>query len=211
MKSILLAALLLLPLQNRNGNKILFVGDSMTAYTGGWQHQLAKKLGLPYSNLSVSGKRTEWMFSALKKQMIGYNVPVYDAVRDLRYTIRKCPYGVCFIYGGINDGFSYVKVESALNNVQAMVDLCNATGIKPVVIIGYDPDKVMVNTYIQNKEKEKFHRERYKTIQNLFASRLKNCKILPMDTTITRLDSGDGIHFKASGHKKFAEWVYKNY
>jgi hypothetical protein len=31
-----------------------------------------------------------------------------------------------------------------------------------------------------------------------------------MDTTITRMDSDDGIHLKSSGHRKFGKWVLDN-
>jgi len=164
----------------------------MTSYKGGWQHQLAKRLNVSYKNLSVPGKRTDWMLSTMKTHLS-----------------VNSKYKTCIIYGGINDGFSSVKPETALRNMQAMVDLCNSKGIQPIVVVGYQPDIVMVNTYV--KENERKYRERYKLIQNLFLTELKDCQIIPIDYTITRLDSDDGIHFKASGHRKFAEWVYKNY
>lgn len=188
---LLVVALTLCP-QYEKSDRILFVGDSMTSYSRGWQHQFAKKLGYSYENLSVPGKRTDWMLRTLTEHLK-----------------TKSDYKVCVIYGGINDGFSSVKPESALQNVQKMVDLCNTVGIKPVVIVGYRPDFVMVNTYVKSNEAK--YRERYKTIQNLFLSELKNCKIIPLDNVITREDSADGIHLKSSGHIKFAEWVYKNY
>jgi lysophospholipase L1-like esterase len=31
-----------------------------------------------------------------------------------------------------------------------------------------------------------------------------------MDNMIDRSDSDDGVHLKASGHRKFANWVLKN-
>jgi hypothetical protein len=36
------------------------------------------------------------------------------------------------------------------------------------------------------------------------------CDIIPVDTTIDRSDSGDGIHLKASGHRKFTKFVLAN-
>jgi lysophospholipase L1-like esterase len=173
--------------------KILFVGDSMTSYTGGWHHQLAKKLGKQYANVSIPGKRTDWMKLKL--------------IETLKTDDN---FSTCFIYGGINDGFAYVKVESALKNVQDMVDICNKHGIQPVVVLGYDPSKVMVN-FTTNKDNLDFHRKRYIQIQELFMTQLKNCKVIPIAQTIERLDSEDGVHFKSSGHKKFADWVYENY
>ena len=191
LKVLLLIIALMFDPQYEKTNRILFVGDSMTSYRGGWQHQFAKQLGYGYENLSMPGKRTAWMLETFTNHLK-----------------TKSDYKICVIYGGINDGFSMVKVESAVQNVQKMVDLCNAAGIKPVVVVGYRPDVVMVNTTIKEEAK---CRERYKTIQNLFLTELKNCKIVPIDNTITRQDSDDGVHFKASGHRKFAEWVYKNY
>lgn len=193
MTKFLLILALLFPLQNTQRDRILFVGDSMTSYKGGWHHQFAKKLGREYTNVSIPGKRTDWM----KLKLI--------------QTIKLDPYfKTCVIYGGINDGFSYVKPESALKNVQDMVDICNQYGIEPVVIVGYDTKKVMVNT-VYSKEKTEFHANRYAQIQKLFVTQLKDCKIIPMEVNLTRADTDDGIHFKASGHRKFAEWVYQNY
>jgi len=191
LKVLLLIIALMLDPQYEKSERILFVGDSMTSSRGGWHHQLAKKLGYGYDNLSIPGKRTLWMLNTL-----------------IEHLKTKSDYKVCVIYGGINDGFSLVKPESALQNVQKMVDLCNVAGIKPIVVVGYRPDEIMTNTTLKE---EKRCRERYTTIQNLFLSELKNCKIVPIDNVITRQDSNDGVHFKASGHRKFAEWVYKNY
>jgi lysophospholipase L1-like esterase len=192
-KVLLLIVALMLDPQYEKSDRILFVGDSMTAYKGGWQHQFAKKLGYNYDNLSVPGKRTDWMLRTLTEHLK-----------------TRSDYKVCVIYGGINDGFAYTKTRSALENVQKMVDLCNAAGIKPIVIIGYDPNKIMVNLP-RPMEKLEFHRNRYIEIQKLFLTELKNCKIVPMAQDIERKDSDDGVHFVASGHRKLAEWVYKNY
>lgn len=184
---------LLFAMQDTKQDRILFVGDSMTSYTGGWHHQFAKKLGRSYHNVSIPGKRTEWMKLTLTE------------------TLKQDPnFKTCVIYGGINDGFAYVKVESALKNVQEMVDICNERGIEPVVLVGYDPNKVMIN-FTKSKERLEFHRNRYIQIQQLFVTQLKNCKVVPIAQDITRKDSDDGVHFVASGHKKFAQWVYENY
>ena len=180
-------------MQDAKQDRILFVGDSMTSYTGGWHHQFAKKLGREYVNVSIPGKRTDWM--------------KFTLIETLR---RDHNFKTCVIYGGINDGFAYVRVESVLRNVQEMVDICNQHGIEPVVLVGYDPSKVMVN-FTTMKQNLDFHRNRYIQIQQLLSTQLKNCKIVPIAQEISRSDSDDGVHFKASGHKKFAEWVYENY
>lgn len=193
MTKLALILALLFTIQNTQTDRILFVGDSMTSYRYGWHHQFAKKLGRSYHNVSIPGKRTDWMKSKLIE------------------TVKLDPnFKTCVIYGGINDGFSYVKPETALKNVQDMVDFCNKNGIEPVVLVGYDPKTVMVNMP-HIKDKADFYTKRYAEIQKLFVTQLKDCKIIPLASTITRADTDDGIHFKASGHSKFAEWVYQNY
>lgn len=191
-KAIIITIILMSFIQSQS-DKLLFIGDSMTTYTGGWQHQLSKRLGSQYTNLAVSGRRTLWMKQTLETHLKA-----------------NSKYNTCFIYGGINDGFAYVSIQSALQNVQAMVDLCNKYGIKPVVIIGYRPDVVMVNTR-PAYPKLALHRERYIRIQTLFQTQLKGCQIIPMEETIIRADTDDGVHFKASGHRKLSDWVYQNY
>ena len=47
--------------------KILFVGDSLTAYSGGWQHQVSRMLHARNTNISKGGKRTKWMVKELSK------------------------------------------------------------------------------------------------------------------------------------------------
>lgn len=182
--------LLVLMFHSPQQDRILFVGDSMTAYSNGWQHQFAKQIGCQYTNLSVSGKRTSWMLQTLRSHLQ-----------------TDSNYKACFIYGGINDGFAHVKTQSAIDNIQSMVDLCNSMGIEPVVIMGYNPCTAMTNLRTANAD---FHVNRYVQIQDMMSS-LQNCKLITIADTITRQDSDDGIHFRASGHRKFSQWVLKHY
>ena len=41
--------------------RVLFIGDSLTCFTGGWQDQVCKHFGFQSVNKSSGGKRTEWM------------------------------------------------------------------------------------------------------------------------------------------------------
>ena len=193
MKNIILVFLLTLMSSVPKWNRLLFVGDSLTCYSGGWQHVVSKQLGLEYDNISKGGKRTDWMEKKLREHLS-----------------NNSDYGTVVIYGGINDSFAYSQPNLTIRNIQRMVDLCNEKKIKPVVIVGYDPSKVIFKTVYSDKVTE-FHRKRYINLQNRIQNEIKNCKIIPIETTIDRTDSGDGIHLKSSGHKKFYKWVLKNW
>ena len=192
MKKILFLLTLLMfsftPIQEE---KVLFIGDSLTCYKGGWQAKVCNEMGWKFDNISVGGKRTSWMLTTLTEYL------------RVNHKFKKV-----FIYGGCNDAYSYVKLSSAINNIQDMVDLCWKYNIEPVVIVGYDPNLVQQRTPYDEKT-TKFHRDRYIELQNLMVKHLVNCKIIGKDTTVTRKDSDDGLHLKASGHKKFSTWVIK--
>lgn len=170
------------------GERVLFIGDSLTCYAGGWQDQVSAARGYQRVNISKGGKRTAWMLSTLDSHLMkDHN---YDKV---------------FIYGGCNDAFSYVNLTQAVGNIQQMVFMCKFYGIEPYVIVGYDPERVMTKTVYADSV-TKFHRSRYDTLQKLMLG-LEDCTIVPMDTTVNHSDSGDGIHLGARGHKKFSSWV----
>ena len=179
----------------QNDERILFVGDSLTCYSGGWQHQVARMRHAKYENISKGGKRTKWMLEQMKK----YPIDKYEYL----------PYYEIIIYGGINDSFSYVSEDETINNIQQMVYIAKKMGALPIVIVGYDPNKVIKNTGYSN-EVETRCRNRYIKLQKRMVKELKWCEIVPMDTTITRADSDDGIHLKSSGHRKFGKWVLDN-
>ena len=82
-------------------------------------------------------------------------------------------------------------------------------GALPIVIVGYNPRKVITNTMYSN-EIETRCRNRYISLQKRLQTELKQCVIIPMEDNISRVNSDDGIHLKASGHKKFAQWVFAN-
>ena len=172
--------------------RVLFVGDSLTCYRGGWQHGVATALGNSYSNISQGGKRLEWM----KLQLDGH----------LR---QDSLYSTVYIYGGCNDAFSSVSLDLSVKWTQMMVDTCVSRGIKPVVILGYDPERVMLQSPYDAVTTRRA-RERYKQLQSMMATSLRGCHIVPVDTTVSHKDTGDGIHLGASGHRKFALWVLKH-
>jgi lysophospholipase L1-like esterase len=191
MKYLFLLLVLLFP-SFSTPKRILFVGDSLTCYLGGWQHQFAKGLGHNYVNISSGGKRTDWMFKRLHEQLTIYS-----------------NYEMVVIYGGVNDAFSYVPVSKVVNNVQNMVDECIYYDIPVVVVLGYSPDKVLKRGPYSEAIMTRA-RNRYTEIQSKLKNQLVRCDVLPVDTTVTRADSNDGIHLKALGHIKFAKSMLAN-
>lgn len=175
--------------------RVLYIGDSLTCATGGWQDQVSKHFGYQSLNLSKGGVRTDYMRSTLNTCF----------KTDSAFTR-------VFIYGGCNDAFSYVDLQGAVNNIQAMVDSCNRRGIEPVVIVGFNPAQVTTRT-VYDAATTKRCVGRYIEFQKLMVKEktgLKNCKIIPMDTTMFYSDTGDGIHFASSGHRKFSKWVIEH-
>jgi lysophospholipase L1-like esterase len=192
MKKLLLLLGLTLSAFKQEDDKILFVGDSLTAYRGGWQHQVARMLHAKYDNISKGGKRTKWMVNELNK--LSDNSKGYTKV---------------IIYGGINDSFSSVKEDETIDNIQDMVYTAKEMGAEPIVIVGYNADKINRNTGYSNEVETKC-RNRYIKLQKRIQRDIRGCNVISMDNTIDRSDSDDGVHLKASGHRKFSSWVLKN-
>jgi lysophospholipase L1-like esterase len=172
--------------------RILFVGDSLTAYSGGWQHQLGRMLHTKYDNISKGGKRTKWMLSQLKQ-----------------YSHKTDRYTKVIIYGGINDSFSSVREDETIENIQTMVDIAKKMGAQPIVVVGYNPTMVITQTSYPNDVETKC-RNRYISLQKRIVTDIKGATIVPMTDTINRSDSGDGIHLWGGGHRKFMHWVLAN-
>ena len=135
------------PLDTSTTEKILFVGDSITAIktpTGEdvrWTYPVQVKKLLPNAVvdvLAIGAKQTSWMLESLPTQL------------------ATTKYNRVYIYGGINDIFSQIPMKRVLSNVQKMVDLVVATGAKAYVIIGYstqnmDYNKMAIGGYISSK------------------------------------------------------------
>ncbi len=173
----------------------LFIGDSLTTYRGGWQDVISKAKNYNYQNLSIGGKRTDWMVNVLCNNLT-----------------TKHQYDTVFIYGGINDIFTYYKASVPLTNVKRMIEHCIKYNVTPIIITGYDPSIITntwVKTYYANgKSLEDSFRKEYKIYQDSLMC-LKNITVIP-PIRLLRSDSDDGIHLNASGHKKFSEWILKH-
>jgi hypothetical protein len=186
---ILFLCLTIFSFKPETGRRILYVGDSLTCYAGGWQSTVAKGLDMKFHNLSKGGKRTKWMLSTLES-----------------YLKKNEFHSTLIIYGGINDSFAMTSETETLNNIQSMVDLGNLYEMEVIVIVGYNPEKVIKNTVYDDATTTRC-RNRYIKLQKKIQERITGCRIVSMDNTVDRRDSDDGIHLKASGHKKFAKHV----
>ena len=168
---------------------VLIIGDSLSCYRpNGWPILLSQHYDSPIVNLSQVGKATGWMLDILTAELRLHH--------DL--------YSTVFIYGGINDIFGGSSVNSAVDNMMQMVDLCNHYHIQPVVILGYDPNKININT---TRNGEELYRKRYIKYQHILQNLHLVAKIIPVDTTITRDYSSDGIHVNGLAQQKFADWI----
>jgi hypothetical protein len=167
------------------GKYVLFIGDSHTSNHGGWQTILSNKTKMRMNNISVGGKTTGWMLERAKESIH----------ENLDY---------CFIYGGANDMFnSKITIESAVKNIQKIVNICNSKGVKPVVITGFDP-LICINTPENPNYKFKYSKFQNELIKKIVGGRVINTRV------ITKSDCWDGLcHMAPSGHKKIGNCVIK--
>lgn len=167
------------------GKYVLFIGDSHTSNPGGWQTILSNETKMRMNNISVGGKTTGWMLERAKES-------VHE---NLDY---------CFIYGGANDMYSSsIKIETAIKNIQVIVNICNAKGVKPVVITGFDP-LVCVNTPDNPNYPLK-----YSKFQNELINKIEGAPVI-ITYVVDKKDCWDGLcHMGPSGHRKIANQIIK--
>jgi len=170
--------------------KTLIMGDSISVYANGWQDVLCKQKNLNCTNIAKGGMKTNWMVKTLREHLKSDH-----------------SYSQVIIYGGINDIFSYVPIDSAVKNVERMVAICKSHKIKPIVIIGYDPNTIIHNSWVTDRKLETKLRNEYIEYQKRLMH-IQGAEIIPMVPT-TSQDSGDGIHLSRQGHKTFAEYFSK--
>ena len=181
---------------NPEGKLIAFMGDSYTAgYGWGWQSVLAKKYNFTEKNLAVGGVRTAYMLT-----------------ETIKYLDTAKPY-LFFIYGGANDAYSLVTNQQAFNNIQAMVDTCNKRGVKPIVISGYNAEKVQVGNpnakttiYVKTQKEMWEFGKKYFELQKML-SKIKGATIVPIWNDCGYSDAPDGLHLTAAAQKRFADYV----
>ena len=181
---------------------VLFVGDSITAieYNGKpvtWTYPNIVKKELAPKNVKVDvvaqgGRRTDWLLTNLTEKL---KTNKYDRV---------------YIYGGINDMFSSTTKQTALQNVQKMVDLIKSNGGEPYVIIGYDAktfmdeNKLVPTSYVPTKAGMIKLKNRYIDYQNSIADTIKGATIVDKFDIPSSMTS-DAVHPTPSGQKIIAK------
>ena len=175
------------PLESNTTEKILFVGDSISAIqtptgeTVSWTYPAQVKKSLPNAIvdvLAIGGKQTSWMLQNLPNQL------------------ATTKYNRVYIYGGVNDIFSQIPIRTVLSNVQKMVDLVVATGANAYVIIGYstqnmDYTKMPMTRYISSKTDYIPMIQKYKEYQEAIPTTIQNAKFIGIFDIGTL---GDGFH-----------------
>lgn len=171
-----------------NCENILIIGDSISTYKNGWQDVVCRSYDANCVNLSQGGKRTDWMLKTLR-----------DHLKNTNTTYSKM-----YVYGGINDMFAKVSIDTAVSNILKIVQLGKERQIEVVVIAGYDSKDVISNTWIKDKNLEKECVSRYIAFQKCLTQ--LNVKVVPLIPMCTS-DTHDGIHPNAIGHKKISDWI----
>jgi lysophospholipase L1-like esterase len=182
------------PLDSNTKQSILFVGDSVTAGSYSYPNIIAKKYpNILVDILAIGGKTTGWMLDNLPTQLA---LKKYDRV---------------YVYGGINDSFNdSISSQTALNNVQKMVNLITNSGATAVVIIGYNTDnstdfnKIPTTIYVKDKTLYIPMIEKYKKYQDLLKTNIQNAKFVGK-FEIGKLS--DGLHPSSTQHAVIAKII----
>ena len=169
------------------GKTVLFIGDSHTAYSNGWQDRLCRRTGMTYLNTAVGGKQTSWMVEEARQKVTGY-------------------FDYCFIYGGANDMAGNRSPMKSVKNVQIIVDLCIKAHVKPIVVTGFDP---ITCIDVRGRDVYRGYPQRYARFQQLLVDSIKGATVVKTHY-ISRTDCGDFLcHMAASGHRKMADSIIK--
>ena len=111
------AAALWFYMRKAKGKTVVFIGDSLSLYPGGWQEILSLKNNWLTYNLAKVGYTTP--------QMIG------------SYMDFKQPHDIAIIYGGANDVAAGLPNSATIDNIKRLRKLAIEKGAKPIVVTGY--------------------------------------------------------------------------
>lgn len=183
-------------LKNRNPKKILFVGDSISTGSSTYPAKIKnKRSDLEVDVVAQGGKRTDWMLDNLRDKL---DTNEYDRV---------------YIYGGVNDAFSSVKIPDIYKNLQAMVDLINKNGADAFIIKGYvidgfmDLSKFTPSKYVPDVNGFIPIIAKYKDYQNGISKNVKDAFFIEPINLGDR--TGDGVHPNGTGQEMIAEEILK--
>jgi lysophospholipase L1-like esterase len=188
------------PLEASTTEKILFVGDSISAIqtpTGemvSWTYPAQVKKSLPNAVvdvLAIGGKQTSWMLQNLPNQL------------------ATTKYNRVYIYGGTNDIFSQIPIKTVLSNIQKMVDLAVSNGAKAYVILGYstqnmDYTKMPTTSYVRNKVDYIPMIENYKKYQESIPTTITNAQFIGIFDIGTL---SDGFHPSGAQARQIANII----
>jgi lysophospholipase L1-like esterase len=188
------------PLKNKNPKKLLFIGDSLTdidykgkpTYTYPMKIQ-QKRPDLQIDVLAEGGEITKWMLDNLPNQL------------------KRKKYDRVYIFGGLNDAYSQLTVDTAIRNNQSMVDLINKNGADAYIILGYNIDgiqtldRVKPTRYVTTVEAFIPLIAKYKEFQKRLPNEIKNANFVP----IINVDgmTTDGTHITGKAHEIFADKI----
>lgn len=187
---------------NPKDKLVLLVGDSQSAYSGGWQDQMRAKYGFELTNISQGGKFTSYLLENKVKPYFSAGRPTPD---------------VFIIWGGSgNDGDSMVKPETTWNNIQQMIDIAKAKGVKDIYVLsGFNRDKTIVpeNPYYSKLPaayKNPKNRANYRTMAYGIKNNVKGAVVLPVYENVGANSTQDGIHLKLKPDMtNLANWIGK--
>jgi len=174
---------------------ILFVGDSITADPM-WSYPALIRKQRPDLKIDVhakSGQTTGWM------------------LQNLPPVLARKKYDRVYIYGGVNDAFNNVNLSTAVSNVQKMIDLARQNGAEAYVVLGYEPNgfmdykKMPITRYVRSKEAYIPLIARYKQLQSMFATQLRNATLIPKINLGTK--TSDGTHPNGAGQQLIADTI----
>jgi lysophospholipase L1-like esterase len=189
----------------KDGQKIAFLGDSITA--NGWSNQTG------YVNLTLDGLKANGIRVFAIPAGFGGHKSNQMLERLKRDVLDKKPDWMT-LSCGVNDvwqGSQGVPLDQYKINITAIVDSCRAAGVNVVIltatVIGeeldndYNKKLASYNEFLRSLAKEK--KCLLADLNTLFQKRIK---IIP---TSGRLLTSDGVHMNPAGDKVMAEGILR--
>ena len=176
---------------------VMFVGDSLSSGPGYTWNYLLENAHPDWDVTHVAkvGMKTSWMLDNMLPKL------------------KEKKYDKVFIWGGGNDAFGQVSLDSVVSNIQSMVDAVVNQGGQAYVFIGYDAKSVMSDDKLKptkycDKPCMLKSRDRTIELQEKVLNGIKNATIIPAVVGDPSWTS-DGIHPNGSAHKLFKDQVEK--